>query len=159
GFELIVMPDMHHRLAGDWRPHSRSETALGEPARDRSLRVLGEEPVNLGDDFRVRLTGRPGRYRSRYRQRARGPASKPDVHDEVLAFNERHVLDDQSQDAFPFPVRCRPVAPEPWHVRREREDTGPLVAGERRVLGLTPLPIALLRFSEEAQFVVPVRFE
>ena len=81
------------------------------------------------------------------------------MHHELLAFDERHVVDDQSQHALALTVRRGGIPPEAGDIVRQCQNAGPLFVVEARTVGVVLLSIAFLRFIQEAQFVIPVRFQ
>ena len=103
-------PPHHHGIDGFAR--ARAEAVLGKAPRDLHVGVVGQQAIDFGDDFRAGLARGPGGQRPREGQRLRGASTEADVDDELGAFEERDVLDDQAQEALAFSHRRCGVVPE-----------------------------------------------
>jgi hypothetical protein len=68
------------------------------------------------------LSPMPGIQRCRYRQALRGAAPEPHVQRNAVSFDNRHVLDQQTNHSFPFPVGQSRVLPDLPKIGRKSKD-------------------------------------
>src|SRR5207245_6621113 len=88
-------------------PTSARVDAFGiHKARDFGVGVLGQELVYSGDDVRTRLPLTAVALRQWERQRFGGASAETHIGGDLVALDERDVVDHQSHHSFAFTIRC-----------------------------------------------------
>jgi len=75
---------------------------LIENLRDLAVAVITDQTVDLRDDFRFDLADFGDGKRPLKRQCARGTTRQPNMSRDALLLDQRHILDEQTNDAFTF---------------------------------------------------------
>ena len=150
-------PSHHHGIDGLSR--ARAQAVLGEGPSDLRVRVVGQQAIDFGNDFRAGLPRGPGGQRPREGQRLGGAAAEAHVHDELRAFEERDILDDQAEEALLLPHRRRRVVPQAGDILGELENACAVVLIERQPVHLALLPCGIMGVLQEAKLRIPLRFQ
>ena len=131
GCEVIVGADPrhHHRIHRLAPCLERKPVSVRRRAMGTSV-LVGQEPIDFGDDLRTGLPRGPGGHRPREGQRLGGPAAEADVHDELRSFDQCDILENESQEPLPFTGGRGGVAPEARDILRQRGECGSV--GPRR---------------------------
>ena len=76
-----------------------------------------------------------------------------------LSVDQRHVLDEQAENALPLARLDGRIVPYSWKVGGQREQLLPRPRVNQQALLLRLLLVALLRFGQRTEFVIPFRFQ
>ena len=86
-------------------PRAGHIAACVQDGRDVLVSVSVEELIDQRDDLRAGLPKLPGVERSRQRERRGGAPAKTDVRGQAIAgFDERDIVHEQADHAFPFAI-------------------------------------------------------
>ena len=77
----------------------------------------------------------------------------------IGGFDERDIVHEQADHAFPFAIGRVRIVPEPREVRREREDPRPGIGVDGHAVRVALPFIDLLCFGDLLQRAIPVGFQ
>src|SRR5262249_3091073 len=126
----------------------RVQAPLIERASDLDVGIFVQKSIDLRHDVRVRPAQGPDGRGSWRSERARGAAAEADMHYQLCPFEERHILDDQSQHPFPLTGGGRRVTPQPWDILCKGQDTLALLRREGCTIGIVLLTVPVLGVGE-----------
>jgi len=110
-------------------------------------------------DLSARLTQLPGVERAGEGERGGRASSKAKVRREpVRGFDERDILEQETDHPFSFAVGRVGSVPESWEVRRQSENPRAGVGVSAHALGLSVMVIGLLRVDNVLQRAIPLGF-
>src|ERR1022692_960115 len=136
-----------------------SVAALIQAARHLGPGVAVKQPINLCDNGWIGRAPLWSVEGDRQLECSYGAALEPNVHRDLLVFDQRHVLQDEVRHAFPLTIRRIRIAPEPWKVRGKAKNLSSLFLVQGFTVH-TMLPLVfLLSFGQSSQLVVPIAFE
>src|SRR6267154_452873 len=76
-----------------------------------------------------------------------------------FSVNQRHILDEETENTFSFPRFDRWIIPYSWEVAGERQKLLASLGIDQKALFLCLLFVLRLRFGQDAELVVPLRFQ
>ena len=157
--ETIAVPDMVHDATVEGLPRTREISPSVQHRRNVSVRVGVEQLIDHGHDFGVGLSQLPGVHGAGERERGGGTAPKTEVRGETIGdFDERDVLHQQADHPLAFTIGRVGVVPEPWEVRRQRENPRARLAVNAQTVGVSVSISDLLRVDDLPQGAIPLGF-
>ena len=149
--------DLRERVLKAW--DARHITTRVQHGRDAFVGVLVEELIDQRHDLSARLTQLPGVERAGEGERGGRASSKAKVRREpVRGFDERDILEQETDHPFSFAVGRVGSVPESWEVRRQSENPRAGVGVSAHALGLSVMVIGLLRVDNVLQRAIPLGF-
>ena len=94
-----------------------------------------EQLIELGDEFGLELFDHPVWLWRRHGERCGLSAAEPDMNGDRLGLNQRHVLDQESEEPFALARLGERIVPHAWKILSEREDALTGLWGEQALIG------------------------
>src|SRR5438552_2024050 len=88
-----------------------------------------------------------------------GAATKADLSDDLVRFQQSHVFEEQADHTLAFTLRSGRIVPEARKVRHQRHYLLTLLRAEHAAFSVALMRIVLLGRGECTQFAVPLRLQ
>src|SRR5271168_1522559 len=130
-----------------------------EDLGDLAVAMKVEELVHLGDQIAFELADLSYRQRPIQDERASGAARKSNASGDLLRLRQRHVLDEETQNALALAGGNARILPDFWESRGKVDNLSARRFVQNRRLFLGAFFIVGRSFAMEPQPIVPFRFE
>jgi hypothetical protein len=156
--KLILASDVLHDAAVKRPASARDVSTRIQHLCDAVVGVLVEELIDQCHDFGAGFPELPGIQGPRERQRRRRTAPKPQVCGEPLCrFDQRDVLQEQSDHPLSFTIRSPGIVPESRKVGSQSENPLARLRVHRQAVRLSLSIIRFLRLDDLLQGAIPLR--
>ena len=108
---MVSAPDAHDYATMEKLPAARTQSSLVEDRRDLSFRVMIQQTIDFLDHCFVRFSKLGRGQGKRKNQGLYGAAFEADMNTDLIAFDQSHVFEQQTNHSLPFTVWCLWVLP------------------------------------------------